>query len=102
MRSAITMMLLTNESLLFIARSSSLHQRSRTAYCVAALMSLAIQYPAEFPSLLRTTLYALLAATAFVRGRRTLRTHVALADGGEEARTAVENALSSYARSDYS
>jgi len=46
---------------------------------------LVIQYPAEFPSLLRTTLYALLAATAFVRGRRTLRTHVVLADGAEEA-----------------
>jgi hypothetical protein len=56
-------------------------------------MSLAIEYPAEFPGLLRTALYALLAGAALVRGRRMLRSNVALADSVEDT-AAGENALS--------
>ena len=67
-----------------LPRSAVVSLCSNGAVDMAALMSSAIEYPAEFPNLLRTALYALLAATALVRGRRILRSHVALADGGEE------------------
>ncbi len=50
---------------------------------MAALMRLAIGCPREFPGLLRTAINALLAGTALVRGRRVLRSHIALTDGAE-------------------
>lgn len=67
---------------------------SNGAVDIAALMRSAIGCPAEFPDLLRTALYALLAGAALVHRRRILRSHVALADSGEET-LSVEDALRS-------
>jgi hypothetical protein len=43
---------------------------------IAALMRLAIEYPAEFLRLLRTALYALLVETASIPARRILRSRL--------------------------
>jgi hopanoid-associated phosphorylase len=61
---------------------------------IAALMRSAIGCPAQFPGLLRTGLYALLAGAALVRRRRILRSNIAHAVGGER-RLSIENAVSS-------
>jgi hopanoid-associated phosphorylase len=60
---------------------------------IVALMRLVIECPGEFPDLLRTALYALLAGTALVRGRRILQSHIPPMDGEHET-VSVETALS--------
>jgi hypothetical protein len=71
---------------------------SNGAVDIVALMPSAIGFPAEFPGLLRTRLYALVAGTALVRRRRILQSHIALADGGEAlSRKRTEE----FARSEY-
>jgi hypothetical protein len=60
---------------------------------IVALMRLVIEYPGEFPDLLRTALYALLAGTALVRGRRILQSHILPMDEEHET-VSAETALS--------
>jgi hypothetical protein len=71
---------------------------SNGAVDIAALMRLAIEYPAEFLRLLKTALYALLVETALIPARRILRSRLALADGGKS----LWNPAEQFARSEYS